>query len=347
LLNPGPVVVLATIVWRVRGKKLRRRITSRFVALMLGSVLTADALAVTQLRAQERDQAAAVERAVDQAWVGQVRQIAVDLQAARAPISDAANVTLGDIGPGIRYDVYVRGSALADFNVQAQRLADVDDVPAARRGAQRDLSVAMKGMTDAVRQLAEDKSSDIEDELRLFLAHTKKWDATIMEHVARDVPLATTLRGDLPLTATGYLYRWSRACGQGLLDDEDLGDPGDDRVKAAHVLKGYARNLDATLDALLAVPSSAAEPGVAVRDLEPALRGLRDGAKSMHSLADALAARDRAGLSRSLVLIDRVAPLFEAASEAFQVAGSEVCAEYFDPGVLSAEGRDLDDLSRT
>lgn len=324
---------------------MTRRIPGRLVALALGALFVANAFAVNHLQAQERAQAAAAERARDRAWVEQVRLIALDVQAARAPVSDAANAMVGDVGPGIRHDVYVRGSSLADFEEQVKRLAAVADVPAPRRRAHQDLSGALQGMTDAVRQLATDESSDIEDELDAYTARARKWDATIMEHVARDIPLATTVRGDLPLTATGYLYRWSRACGEGLLSDEQLGDPGEDRLKAVAVFRGYARNLGTALDELLAVPTSAAEPERAARDIQPALRGLRDGAHALDGFAAALEARDQAGMARSLVLMDRVAPLFEAASAAFQVAGSSVCAEYFDPGVLSRDGRD--DLSQT
>lgn len=316
------------------------------VAAALAAVLLGDALGFAHVRG-ELDERAARARALDDAWVLQVREIAIDLQAARAPIADAADLVLLDLAPAVRYDVYVRGSAGADFAALQERLSSV--APAAgREPVQNQLIAALDAMTEAVVDLANEKDEDVEDESRAFDAAALSWDVALAADVARDLPLATTDRGDVPLTDAGRIFRWSTACARGLLDDEQAGEPGDDPAQAATVFEAYARTMDNTLDALLAVPVSRAQAQAqAQRDLEPALRGLRGTVDALEDFAAAVRARDHLRIENALLALDRVAPLLDSAARAFQAAGSSLCTDYFDPGLVERDPSPGDDLSQT
>lgn len=316
------------------------------VAAALACTVLGDAAAAVHVRGELRERELAAARALDDAWVAQVRDVAVGVQAARAPIADAAHLVLADLASAVRYDVYVRGAAGVDFAALQQQLAGTGP-PAHRRPVQAELTDALDGMTGAVSDLADEQDEDVEDESRAFAAAASRWDVAVAEHIAQDLPLATTDRSDVPLTQAGRVFRWSSACARGLLEDERAGEGGEDPEQAAQVFDTYARAMDTTLDQLLAVPLTGADEQTR-RDLEPRLRGLRPAARALEDFAAALRSDSPERAEAALLELDRVAPLLDAAAAIFQVAGSSLCADYFDPGPTSlAEPPPGDDATQT
>jgi hypothetical protein len=302
------------------------------VSAAVAAMLTAEAGAVLHIRAHHLEQVAQ-QRAADERWVAEVRAAALDVQAARAPIADAANLFQHDAASAVRYDVFVRGAAGADFSVLEERLKAVR-APERRAALHADLSNALVAMAVEVRALAEEGNDDISDEVEKFSAAALRWDKHILALGGDDLPLATTLAGDLPLTKAGRIFRWSSSCGEASEDWISIPDGDeDDTDRLAASVEVQTEKLSTTLDQLMEVPVEQSDVEVQ-RDLEPALRGLRDAVGAGNDLAAALRAEDREGAAAALVLLDRVTPLFESAARAFEVAGSSVCSDYFDPGLL-------------
>jgi hypothetical protein len=143
------------------------------VAGLLAVVLAGDVAGVLHVRGQERATARAAEAAskaaaADAAWVAGVSVVAEQVLSARAPISDAAHFVTGvDLGPAVRYDVYVRGAATADFTEVGAELAAVA-VPTRQRETHDALGRELAAMSAAVLGLADEQDTDVEDELRAF-----------------------------------------------------------------------------------------------------------------------------------------------------------------------------------
>lgn len=314
------------------------------ISAAVAATLAADVGAVLHVRAEHREQAAQ-QRAADDRWLAEIRGVALDLQAARAPIADAANLFQHDAAPAVRYDVFVRGAAGADFGELQQRLAAVK---ASQRRAplHKELTEALAAMTVEVRAMAEDDNEDIGDEVEAFSAAALRWDKQILAHIGKDVPLATTLAGDLPLTQAGRIFRWSSSCGEASEDWTRIPESDeDDADRLAASVEQQTEKLSDTLDQLMEVPFEETDVETQ-RELEPALRGLRDAVTAGKDLAAALRAEDRERVAAALILLDRVAPLFEAAARAFEVAGSSVCSDYFDPGLLLEPPTPADEAAR-
>lgn len=318
------------------------RLGTAVVGAALIAVVAADGVAIGQVRGELRDRRAA---AADRAWIGDVRQVAQDLLLARAPISDAGNLWRGDSADGVRYDVYVRGAATADLQALGDRLRAVP-APGPRADTHGRLVEALDAMTGAVLDLADEGDTDVEDELDAFAAATGDWDRLVRAEVADDLPSATTVGSTAPLTHAGLLFRWSSACAEVLEADDELLGQDTDRERAAVELELSADRYDDLLTELLsATPSPADREGVQ-RDLEPVLRGLREGVPALQGLASAVRAQDPDQFEQAIVLLDRLSPLSEAASRYFEAAGSTTCSGFFDPGVLPTDAPP-DDVTRT
>lgn len=321
------------------GREFSVRVSSpTVVAALMAAVLVGDAAGLVHVHGrQAADRAARAAAAADAAWVEEVRRLAEDLLLARAPISDAANIfAVGDLGDAVRYDVYVRGAASADLLAISARLTSLP-VPAARAESHAALQRALEAMSDAVLLMADESDTDVEDEIDSFTAAARDWDGRVHADVATDLPSATTIGVDAPLTRAGQIFRWSSACARATDYLDSLGDP-QDRQQAAEYFENSAASLDDLLDDLLAVRTVESDRELTGRELEPALRGMRETVSALRSLGDAIEAEDPAGGRAALVLLDRLAPLSESASRFFEERGSTVCSDHFDPGLLPQSG---------
>lgn len=317
------------------------------VAVALGAVVLGDVAGVLHVSARERAEAAERRDAADAAWAAEVRVVAEQLLLARAPISDAGNhFAAGELSDAVRYDVYVRGAASTDLAVVRERLAGVQ-VPPTRRDTHARLTAQLDALSDAVDRLASDADGVIEAELVDFTEATAEWDRLIRSDVAEDLPAATTIGSEAPLTRAGQIFRWSSACAEASDDDESLLGQDSDVEQAAGEVELSAQRLDTLLTELLSVKPAEADVAEVQRDLEPALRGMRDSVTALRDLAAALRARDADKGAAALVLLDRVEPLSEAASRFFEGRGSTVCSDYFDPGLLRPGPPPSTDAART
>lgn len=317
------------------------------LAGLLAAVVLGDVAVALHVSDRQRADEAAAAAQADATWVADLREVGQELLLARAPVSDAANVfSAGELSDAVRYDVYVRGAAAADLAGVGERLRAVQ-VPLPRGETHRLLTVALDAMTEAVVQLADEADTDVEDELVLFTDAARDWDRLVTAEVAKDLPSGTTIGSQLPLTRAGQIFRWSSACAEASDDDQELLGQPTDREQAAVELESAAGNLDELLTALLEVRPAEADAAEVQRDLEPALRGLRERVAALERFGAAVRAQDRAGAAEAIVLLDRLAPLGETASRVFEARGSTVCSDFFDPGVLLGEVPPSDDATDT